>query len=295
MGRGRKVKMGRRQTLKIGRRQKRRWRKVEKGRRIKNGPKDIQERHDLLMAKYIETRSKSEGFDVSPAPFSLNPLTAHHCGHGYCDSCCEFALLYARMGLHRYSLLQGKKLQLSSIKKYNKTACTHIDSYYITLEAEDPVIPGSLLTFQTKVSERRYRKFDLKCTVARLLGEKTKETIEAKKSSLPNVPELPQEDPFVEDGTNRFYNCSRIQSLKTMTGSILEVAIESTQGLGDYDAVFYIRYDDSCEARVGKDIHRVAIVRRFFDKQSEVLYLLGHNQSINKTAAIEAGSSSAQD
>lgn len=60
MGRGRKVKMGRRQTLKIGRRQKRRWRKVEKGRRIKNGPKDIQERHDLLMAKYIETRSKSE-------------------------------------------------------------------------------------------------------------------------------------------------------------------------------------------------------------------------------------------
>nr|XP_018483635.1 PREDICTED: UPF0725 protein EMB2204-like [Raphanus sativus] len=312
--------MGRRQTLKIGRRQKRRWRKVEMGRRIKNGPKDIKERHDLLMAKYIETRSKSEGFDVSPAPFSLNPLTAHHCGHGYCDNCCEFALLYARMGLHRYSLLQGKKLQLSSIKKYNKTACTHIDSYYITLEAEDPVIPGSLLTFQTKVSERRYRKFDLKCTVARLLGEKTKKTIEAKKGSLPNVPELPQEDPFVEDGTNRFYllKDSELEDndwirlyleLAVATTNrkygrhheslavlkILEVAIESTQGLGDYDAVFYIRYDDSCEARVGKDIHRVAIVRRFFDKQSEVLYLLGHNQSINKTAAIEAGSSSAQD
>lgn len=62
-------------------------------------------------------------------------------------------------------------MELSSVKKYNKTSCKPIDSYYITLEAEDPAICGSLQTFQTKVSERRCRKFDLECTVARLLGK----------------------------------------------------------------------------------------------------------------------------
>ncbi|KAF3597422.1 hypothetical protein DY000_02026600 [Brassica cretica] len=136
----------------------------------------------------------------------------------------------------------------------------------------------------------------------------------------PNLPELPQESPFVEDGTNRFsvlkdseledndwislylklavattnksFDVARL-SLANL--KILKVATESTQGLGDYDAVFYIEYEDSCEARLGKDVHRVAIVRRILDKQSEVLCLLGHNQSINNSAAMEAGSSSAQD
>ncbi|KAG2263664.1 hypothetical protein Bca52824_070743, partial [Brassica carinata] len=254
-------------------------------------------------------------FDVSLAPFWVNPLSAHYCDDG---RCCDLALLYARMGLHRYNLLQGKNLQLSSVKKYNKTSCKPIASYYITLEAEDPDISGSLQTFQTKVSERRCRKFDLKCTVARFLGE-TKKTIDIKIDDHP-LPELPQEDPFVEDGTNRFYllkdselqdndwirlylelavatsNRSLALRKESVTNlEILEVATESTQGLGDYDALFYIRHLDSCEARVGKDFHRVAIVRRILDKQSEVLCLLGHNQSINKSAAIEAGSSSAQD
>ncbi|CAF2020656.1 unnamed protein product [Brassica oleracea var. botrytis] len=92
--------------------------------------------------------------------------------------------------------------------------------------------------------------------------------------------------------TNKSFDVARL-SLANL--KILKVATESTQGLGDYDAVFYIEYEDSCEARVGKDVHRVAIVRRILDKQSEVLCLLGHNQSINNSAAMEAGSSSAQD
>ncbi|KAJ0248838.1 hypothetical protein HA466_0158820 [Hirschfeldia incana] len=308
MGRGRKVEMGRRQAVKIRRRQQRRWWKVKMRPRMKMGEKDIKERRDLLMAKYYETLNKSEGFDVSGAPFDMNPIRAYHCD----DGCCELALLYAMMGLHRYNLLQGKNLQLSRVKKYNKTSCTHIDTYYITLEAEDPDC-GSLQIFQTEVNERRYRKFALACPVARVLGE-TKKTItggDIKLEYRPKLPELPEEDPFVEDGTNRFYllKDSELQDndwirlyleLAVATTNrdidvveesltnlkILKVATESTQGLGDFDAVFYIEYEDSCEARVGKDVHRVAIVRRILDKQSEVLCLRGHNQSINKSAAM---------
>ncbi|KAL0659135.1 hypothetical protein Bca4012_079720 [Brassica carinata] len=257
-----------------------RGRKVEMGRKIKMGPKEMKERHDLAMAKYYESLNKSE----------------------------------------------GKNLQLSRVKKYNR-------------------IQSSV----TKVNARTYSIFDLKCTVARLLGE-TKKTITGGddiKIDHPNLPELPQESPFVDDTkskhthlvgtltvnsnpstsqqrlfftpflphklkdseledndwislylklavatTNKSFDVARL-SLANL--KILKVATESTQGLGDYDAVFYIEYEDSCEARVGKDVHRVAIVRRILDKQSEVLCLLGHNQSINNSAAMEAGSSSAQD
>ncbi|KAJ0247826.1 hypothetical protein HA466_0162320 [Hirschfeldia incana] len=309
---GRKVIMGRRQMVKIGRRQQRRWRKEKMGPRM--GEKEKKERQDQLMARYYETLIKSEGFDVTAAPIYMNPIRPYHCD----DGCCDLALLYARMGLHRYNLFQGKKLQLSRVKKYNKTSCTPINSYYITLVAEDPDC-GSLQTFQTKVREISSCKFDLKCTVARLLGE-TKKTIDDEIDDDHPLPELPQEDPFVVDGTNRFNlltdseledndwirlylelavattNRSLAVKNESLTNlKIMKVATESSQELGDFDAVFYIEYEDSCEARVGKDVHRVAIVRRILDKQSELLCLRGHNQSINKSAAMEAGSSSAQD
>lgn len=37
-----------------------RGRKVEMGRKIKMGPKEMKERHDLAMAKYYESLNKSE-------------------------------------------------------------------------------------------------------------------------------------------------------------------------------------------------------------------------------------------
>lgn len=86
-------------------------------------------------------------------------------------------------------------------------------------------------------------------------------------------------------------------SLTTL--KILKVATESTRdlppfkkGLAAFDATFYIRYEDSCEARVGKDVHRIALVRRILDDETEKLHLVGCHQS---TAAMEAGSSSAQE
>lgn len=84
---------------------------------------------------------------------------------------------------------------------------------------------------------------------------------------------------------------------------ILKVAMESTpylsQGILAHDATFYIRYEDSCEARVGKDVDRVAIVRRILDEKS--FSVVGRHESSktiissNGSAAMEAGSSSALD
>lgn len=282
------------------------------------GPKEIKEKHARIATRYYKTLMESEGFDVSAAPFNFNPVRKHYCD----DGCSDLVILYARMGLHRYNFLQGKKLQLSCVKKYTKPSVSHINNYCITLEAEDPDMCGSPQTFQTEVSEARFRKFDLQCRIARFLGE-TNKTITGMIKHLDKdskVLEFPQENPFVEDGTNRFrlLKDSELQdndwirlylelavattnkkigrySHSLTSLKILKVAMESSQGLCDFDAVFYIEYEDSCESRVGKDVHRVAIVRRILDKQSKLLHLFGHNQSINKSASIETCSSSAQD
>ncbi|XP_019095585.1 PREDICTED: UPF0725 protein At3g25080-like [Camelina sativa] len=45
-------------------------------------------------------------------------------------------------------------------------------------------------------------------------------------------------------------------------------------------AIFYIRYKDSCEARVGKDVDRVAIVRRAFYEKRGCFALVGKTLSL---------------
>ncbi|EOA21587.1 hypothetical protein CARUB_v10001999mg [Capsella rubella] len=137
------------------------------------------------------------------------------------------------------------------------------------------------------------------------------------------MPELPSEDPFNGD-TNRFYVLkeSEVQEndwirlylelavatsfrnhiTHSMTNlKILKVAMEITRnlepynmGLEAYDAIFYIRYKDICKARVGKDVHRVAMVRRILDVHSGVFRIVGETQNLQTTKpsnAIEAGSS----
>ena len=62
---------------------------------------------------------------------------------------------------------------------------------------------------------------------------------------------------------------------------IVKVAIDTTstqEGL-DLFAIVYIRYKDSCEARVGKDVDRVAVVRRFFNEGMGSFSLVGQNLS----------------
>ncbi|CAA7017411.1 unnamed protein product [Microthlaspi erraticum] len=79
--------------------------------------------------------------------------------------CPVLVLLYARMGLHRYNLLEGTKFELSGVTKYVKSKGTCACTYYITLDAIDPAVGSSLQTFQTKVSEQSFGRYILMCNV----------------------------------------------------------------------------------------------------------------------------------
>lgn len=277
-------------------------------------------------AKYREMLRGYNGFDLCEAPVTYAGLSAH-----YCDDrkkrCCDLVLLYAKFGLHRYNFLEGKDLQLSSVKRYNMTSGAVVfRSYYITLEANDPANdPATLQTFEVRVNEQSCNYLILKCSVARLRGETKKSITDTHflydDGSL--MPELPPDNPF-KDNTSRFYvlkeselqdnyhwirlylelvvattNRPRCRDGAPINLKILKVAMESTpylsQGFRAHDATFYIRYEDFCEA--GKDVDRVAIVRRVLDEQSEFCGLVGcqHSSQTIIPSNMEAGSSSAQD
>ncbi|CAA7042187.1 unnamed protein product [Microthlaspi erraticum] len=194
----------------------------------------------------------------------------------------------------------------------------------MTCKFKDPAATrGSVRTFQAVVHEKTYNRFALTCTVARLFvgkrnGDSDKKTVR-RYGLIGLMPKLPAEDPFKEDDTitSRFYvfkeselqekdwirlylelavatsnrQRAKIHSLTNL--KILKAAMEITR---DPDgAILYIRYEDSCEARVGKDVDRIALVRRILDKDTGSLSLVGCNQSFIASAVLEAGSSSAQD
>ncbi|KAF2546430.1 hypothetical protein F2Q70_00020686 [Brassica cretica] len=126
---------------------------------------------DRRRRSYMKEVNKSEGFDVSglPVPDFAPGLIEFICN----DTCSPLLVLYAKLGLHRYNLVQGKNLQLSSVKKYNQSMGSAASSYYITLVAIDPV-NQLLQTFQTRVNELRYGELVLDCCIARPLGDSSK-------------------------------------------------------------------------------------------------------------------------
>lgn len=65
-------------------------------------------------------------------------------------------------------------------------------------------------------------------------------------------------------------------------------------GLNAKNAVFYIRYKDSCEARVGKDVDRIAIVRRAFNDRTGCFSLAGQNLSAEEIIPKKDKNRSAQ-
>ncbi|VYS62343.1 unnamed protein product [Arabidopsis thaliana] len=132
-----------------------------------------------------------------------------------------------------------------------------------------------------------------------------------------------EEDPFNDD-TGRFYVLDKSQiednawillylELVVATSfrnhithgltslKILKVAMEISRspgvsvnmGLDAYDATFYISYKDFCKARVGKEVDRIALVRRILDPQLEILRLGGYtlsSQTIKPSNTMDAGS-----
>ncbi|CAH2072240.1 unnamed protein product [Thlaspi arvense] len=279
----------------------------------KQGMKTI----DRATRNYMQELNKSEGFDVG----GLQPsLYVHALLETICnDTCSPLVLLYAKMGLHRYNLLQGKNLQLISVKKYNRSTGSAASCYYITLEAMDPAtnLPRA---FQTRVQELSFGELILSAGIARPLGEtKRSDVSEIKKSSdhkpvknfllVKSTPKWPRENPFENSKRCHVLKDSELQENKDWISLYLELAVAATNrdSLEDHDlshlkiikvaidtstqdveeglknakyfAIVYIRYKDSCEARVGKDVDRVAVVRRAFNERHGCFSLLGQTLS----------------
>ncbi|XP_019087705.1 PREDICTED: UPF0725 protein At3g57210-like [Camelina sativa] len=229
--------------------------------------------------------------------------------------CCGLVRLYARMGLHRYNLLKGTNLQFRHVKKYQRTTgSTACSNYYITLVAKDPAT-RKLLYFHTKIDEECYCKFILTCDIARPRGTNNTDddALIAEFYLIGSVPKCPPEDLF--QNSNRFYvvkgselqqndwirlylelavatthtNKGRNHDLSNL--KILKVAIEATEdldppnegSLNALNALVYIRYEDSCESRVGKDVDRIAIVKRSYSHGSFVLE--GQNMAFKSEVA----------
>ncbi|XP_010462920.1 PREDICTED: uncharacterized protein At4g17700 [Camelina sativa] len=121
----------------------------------------------------------------------------------YSEPCTRLVTLYARLGLHRYNLLQGKNLQLSSVMKYNQSTHSSACPYDITLEAMNDL---ALLPFQTTVYETSYGKFAVWCSFARPLGETKRLSSSSSYKNfflMDTMPEWPPEDPF--EHSDRYY------------------------------------------------------------------------------------------
>ncbi|CAH2069163.1 unnamed protein product [Thlaspi arvense] len=217
-------------------------------------------------------------------------------GENICDErfpCPDLVLLYARMGLHRYNLLQGTKFQLSRVEKYilSKPPGVVIGSYYITLDAMDPANGSSSQIFQTEVSEEACGRLILLCNLARIRGDKSNGRGVTRING--SLPEWPAENPFekynlVEESDDdwiRLYmelavaTKDRSREAKDYGPSTLEivkVAMDANgEGLNALNATFYVRYKDLYEAQSGKVLDRFAIVRRRLHEDTGSFSLVG--------------------
>ncbi|KAL1204590.1 hypothetical protein V5N11_008632 [Cardamine amara subsp. amara] len=77
---------------------------------------------------------------------------------------------YARLGLHRYNMLEGTSFELSVLLKFNMLQ-NLVSSYYITVLAYDPEANLPPKTFQIRVDEKKYGSLNVVVSVARLKDE----------------------------------------------------------------------------------------------------------------------------
>ncbi|OAO99315.1 hypothetical protein AXX17_AT4G21130 [Arabidopsis thaliana] len=210
--------------------------------------------------------AESQGFDVE----HLMDDKPKSCLLDYQNSDFDTEVfLNAKLGIHKYNMLQGTNLQLSCIEKCNSRITTVCIGYYITLVAKDPSAGGSLVTFQTKVVHEDYSKINtLTVYLARLKSQPPPdEEIGGAKTGL---------------GSSILGTC--IHPCKSPNLSklvILKVAVETEENvkqpnerLKARNAVFYIRYryyPNKGRAPKGNGHKpprdRIAIIKRTMDIQ----------------------------
>ncbi|CAH8291089.1 unnamed protein product [Eruca vesicaria subsp. sativa] len=209
--------------------------------------------------------------------------------------------LYAKLGLHRYNMLEGTNLQLHEIEKYNREGNFMPARYYITSLAEDPATQ-SLVTFQTELYERSCNTLKHTCVIARLKGTKSTENVD----HFHDDRDLPEWPSFDDDKCSRFLYevleseweendwiglylevavvaTDRHNDNPNLSGlKILNVVVETEENLPKEtllkcfrSVVVYIIYDED----VGGDngvCKRRAIVRRTVDFISKCFCLVGY-------------------
>ncbi|WZZ29794.1 hypothetical protein YC2023_013195 [Brassica napus] len=244
-----------------------------------------EEELDRESAETDELLKKYGIFDLKS---SRNDLLRYRCTKDH--PCPRLVRLYAKMGLHRYNLLQGTKFKLKCVRKYIETMGTAARSYYMTLDAIDTAAAGSsssLQTFQTKVSEEACGLFILLCDIARIRGESKsdEETMGVDRS----MPEWPPENPFErhclgkeEVNSNdwiRLYVELALAATEDRDGElkfklkIVNVATDLLDGgLNARNATFYIRYLDKSK---GEESDCIACVRRRIDEETGCFILVG--------------------
>ncbi|KAF8101958.1 hypothetical protein N665_0201s0252 [Sinapis alba] len=116
----------------------------------------------VAWSKYSRQVSESGGFDVD---LFIQPF-----GGIVPTGCNVYAVLFGKVGLHCYNLEKETNLQFKKVTKSNIQSAS-ILTFYITLEATDPVHDNSLVTFQTCVTDAvlkhqaRLRMFTTTCRI----------------------------------------------------------------------------------------------------------------------------------
>ncbi|KAF3493572.1 hypothetical protein DY000_02054672 [Brassica cretica] len=148
----------------------RRWEKKHKA-HCKAHREEIDRKEEETLRKAEEAFwrkvDETDGFDIEieGAPCYFGGMSVYKGG----VDCPLVARLYAKVGLHRYNMLEGTNLHLREIEKYNLVCIPMPVSYYITLLAEDPAT-SSYVVFQPKIDQRSLGEMDFSCYISRPKG-----------------------------------------------------------------------------------------------------------------------------
>ncbi|CAH2076359.1 unnamed protein product [Thlaspi arvense] len=145
------------------------------------------------------------GFDLEGiyAPQGTGVMTSTYCEDKDGFRCPGIVGLYARLGLHRYNLLEGTNLELTRVIKFNQLIHC-LSSYFITLLACDPVRGSNNIVFQVEVDEDKHHCLGLTVSIARPKRESSISTVESPQEELlssiahlfPTSPSFTLEVPF---------------------------------------------------------------------------------------------------
>ncbi|XP_056842635.1 UPF0725 protein At1g02770 isoform X2 [Raphanus sativus] len=225
--------------------------------------------------------------------------------------------LYAKLGLHRYNMLEGTNLQLHEIEKYNRYGSYMPARYYITLLAEDPATPSSsLVTFQTDLSEKSCNALKHCCAVARIKGTTSTGNMHVFHDDMDNFydyRDLPEWPSFADDESRFLYELLESDwEENDWIGLYLQVAVATTDRPNHYHnpdlsglkilnvvveteenlpkenvlkcfgtVLVYITYDQDLGVDNGGGVcKRRAIVRRTVDLISKCFCLVGRTRSL---------------